>query len=383
MVVGQHLRELSTVLCVIDVLSLGPKDWHILCIELHRQVVRNLTTGRYDDTVRLFQVDDIHHTLECQLIEVETVAHIVVGRYGLRVIVDHHRAPTLLTDGIQCLHTTPVELNGRTDAVSTRTEYDDRTVVVLEIDVTLHACVSNIEVVGLSWILSSQGINLLYYRQDAIVLAEATDDETRLGHIAHLLFQTYGTSYLEIGETIYLRTAEQLLVKGIDIALLHLLIDVDDVLQFLQEPLVDLGQVVNLIYGIALVHCLGYHEDTLICRLLQGSIDVLNLQLLVFYEAVHALANHTKTLLDSLLKVATDGHHLADRLHGRTQLLVNTTELTQVPTWNLTNHVVEGWLEESRCSLGNRVLQLEQAITHTELCCNESQRITCSLRSQS
>ncbi len=77
------------------------------------------------------------------------------------------------------------------------------------------------------------------------------------------LFQTYGTSYLEIGETIYLRTAEQLLVKGIDITLLHLLIDVDDVLQFLQEPLVDLGQVVNLIYGIALVHCLGYDEDAL------------------------------------------------------------------------------------------------------------------------
>ncbi len=37
--------------------------------------------------MRLLQVDDIHHTLEGQLIEVETVAHIVVGRYGLRVIV--------------------------------------------------------------------------------------------------------------------------------------------------------------------------------------------------------------------------------------------------------------------------------------------------------
>ncbi|CUP62700.1 Uncharacterised protein [Segatella copri] len=57
---------------------------------MHSQVVWNLTTGRYDDTMRLLHLDDIHHTLEGQLVEVETVAHIVVGRYGLWVVVDHH-----------------------------------------------------------------------------------------------------------------------------------------------------------------------------------------------------------------------------------------------------------------------------------------------------
>ena len=40
--------------------------------------------------MRLLQLDDIHDTLEGELVEVKTVAHIVVGRYGLRVIVDHH-----------------------------------------------------------------------------------------------------------------------------------------------------------------------------------------------------------------------------------------------------------------------------------------------------
>ena len=43
-VVGQHLRELGTVLSVIDVLGSCTQDWHVLCIQVHSQVVWNLTT---------------------------------------------------------------------------------------------------------------------------------------------------------------------------------------------------------------------------------------------------------------------------------------------------------------------------------------------------
>ena len=61
--------------------------------------------------MRLFQVDDVEHTLKGQLVEVETVAHVIVCRYGFRIIVNHHTAPALLTDGAESLHTTPVELD--------------------------------------------------------------------------------------------------------------------------------------------------------------------------------------------------------------------------------------------------------------------------------
>ena len=67
--------------------------------------------------------------------KVETGAHTIVIRYGLWGVVDYQRAPAFLADSIQCQHTTPVELYGRTDSVSTRTEYDDRTMVVLEISI--------------------------------------------------------------------------------------------------------------------------------------------------------------------------------------------------------------------------------------------------------
>ena len=128
--------------------------------------------------------------------------------------------------------------------------------VVLEGDVALHASVGYIEVVGLSRILCSQGINLLHYWQDAIALALVANQQGSLVHVAQLLLQAHGTGYLEVGETINLGCAEQILIKSIDVALLHLFINVDDVLQLLKEPLVNLGQVVNLIYSIALVHCL-------------------------------------------------------------------------------------------------------------------------------
>ena len=67
----------------------------------------------------------------------------------------------------------------------------------------------------------------------------------------------------------------------------------------------------NLVNSISLVHGLGNHEHTLICWLLQGCIDIINLKLLVLNEAVHALTYHTKTLLNGLLEVAADSHHLA------------------------------------------------------------------------
>ena len=86
-------------------------------------------------------------------------------------------------------------------------------------------------------------------------------------------------------------------------------------LQLLEEPLVNLGQIMNLINGVSLVHSLGDDEDTLVSRLAQSSVDVRNLKLLVLNEAVHALTDHTQTLLDGFLEVAADGHNLPYRLH--------------------------------------------------------------------
>ena len=118
-------------------------------------------------------------------------------------------------------------------------------------------------------------------------------------------------------------------------------------LQFIEEPLVDLRQFVDAVDGVfRQVHGLRDHEHALVRRLPKGGIDIGDLQLLVLHETVHPLADHAQTLLQGFLEVTADGHHFSHTLHRRTEFLIHTTELRQVPTRNLTHHIVEGRLEE-------------------------------------
>ena len=74
-------------------------------------------------------------------------------------------------------------------------------------------------------------------------------------HVANLLFEADGTGYLEVGETIDLSRAHEFWGKVVDAAEgFQLLVDVDDMLEFLQKPTVDLRQVVDLLYRVATVH---------------------------------------------------------------------------------------------------------------------------------
>ena len=103
----------------------------MLLIETHSEVVRYLSAHREYHTVRLLKVDDIHDALEGQFVEIKTVAHVIIGRYGLWVVVDHHALMTLLAGSLERIDRTPVELDRRADAIGTRTKDDgDRSVGV-------------------------------------------------------------------------------------------------------------------------------------------------------------------------------------------------------------------------------------------------------------
>ena len=62
--------------------------------------------------MRVLQLDDIHHALEGQLVKIKAVADVIIGGYGLRIVVDHHGAVAVVTDGMKGLNATPVELYG-------------------------------------------------------------------------------------------------------------------------------------------------------------------------------------------------------------------------------------------------------------------------------
>ncbi|EJX09160.1 hypothetical protein EVA_02729 [gut metagenome] len=379
----QHSRELFTVFCIVDVFSLRTKNVDVFCIQTHSQVVRNLTTCRYDDTIWIFEVKDIHHTFECQLVEVKTVAHIVVGRNGFRIVVDHDRTVTFLADSIQCLNTTPVKFNRRSDTVSTRTENDYRTLVIFEMDIVTRTEISHIKIVGLCRIFCCQGINLLNIRYDTGLLTTHANQLAGLFRF-HFLFHTQCTGNLEVGKALNFGLLQQIVAQYIDIATCtKFLIGIVDVFQMFQEPLINLGQFINLVNSITLSKSLFDHEDSLVGWFVQSCVNIVNLQFLVVYETMHALTDHTETLLDTFFESTTDRHHFTNRLHRRTDFTVYTTELAQVPSWQLTYNIVQCWFKECGSSLGNRVLQIEETVTQAQLGSNESEWIASSLRSQS
>ena len=66
-------------------------------------------------------------------------------RIGLRVVVDHDSLLALLLEREGGVHSTPIELDGATDTVDTRSENQDT--MVVELDVMRARIISSIEIV--------------------------------------------------------------------------------------------------------------------------------------------------------------------------------------------------------------------------------------------
>ena len=113
------------------------------------------------------------------------------------------------------------------------------------------------------------------------------------------------------------------------------------ILHALNEPRINLGEVEESLYCVAFLKSLGNGEDTEVCWVGKFLVEIVELDMVVTYKSVHPLTNHTETLLKHFLKRAADRHNLAHRLHGRTDLTAYASELGQIPTWNLTDEIVE------------------------------------------
>ena len=74
------------------------------------------------DTFWLFKMNDLGNILEREGFEVELVTHVEVGRYRLRVRVDHDRLIASFSQSENRLHAAVVELNALPDSVRSTPE---------------------------------------------------------------------------------------------------------------------------------------------------------------------------------------------------------------------------------------------------------------------
>ena len=156
---------------------------------------------------------------------------------------------------------------------------------------------------------------------------------------------------------------------------------VHDVLHALQEPRVNLGELVDTVHGIAFFQCLCNGEDTQVGRILQFLVQIVKLGVVIAHESVHALTNHTETFLNQFLETTSDGHDFTYRLHAGTNLAAHTGKLGQVPTRNLADEVIQGWSHVCRVS-SSHLTNLVQGIAQGNLGSHEGQWVTRSLGSQ-
>lgn len=97
------------VLCIVYAVGRGPENGYLGGIQSCRQIVGDLAAHGYNHPVWLFQVADIKNSFVGEFIEIEAVAHVVVGRDRLWIVVDHDSAPAAAAYGLQGIDAAPVD----------------------------------------------------------------------------------------------------------------------------------------------------------------------------------------------------------------------------------------------------------------------------------
>lgn len=207
--------------------------------------------------------------------------------------------------------------------------------MVIKLNIVARGVVGSVEVVGVGRELSSKGVDSLDPRLDTKVLTAGAD----------LVFSAVDSvGDLLVGETELLSLEHELLLDAVEGSdLLEFVSAVNDVLDLVEEPLVNLAQVVDLVNRVTFVeHGLANSEPAAVGRVLEHVVDVLEV---IALETSELGVNHADSLLERFFESTADGHDFTDGLHGRANVTVDVLELAQVPTGHLGNNVVKRGLE--------------------------------------
>ena len=160
------------------------------------------------------------------------------------------------------------------------------------------------------------GVYTFHRRQNTFLLAVAADSQVLFLHVPAGWLQDE-TGYLEIREACLFHFKQQLVGNFLQrVILLQLMLQVNNMLQALQEPHINLGQFLNALHAVSLFQSLGNCEYTQVGRVLQFVIQVLELRVVVAHETMHTLSDHSQTFLYHFFKRAANRHDFAYRLHA-------------------------------------------------------------------
>mmetsp|Transcript_14351 Transcript_14351/g.31136 ORF Transcript_14351/g.31136 Transcript_14351/m.31136 type:complete len:348 (-) Transcript_14351:2028-3071(-) len=230
--------------------------------------------------------------------------------------------------------------------------------------------VGHVKVVRSSRVLGRECINLLRPGRDIVPLTLGADIIFGVSSLEAL-------SDLLVRVSIFLGFKHELIGHFIETGLLHLVPGLDNSLETTEEPMVDLGDIMDVFDSHGLVvKGLGDSKDALVGRNTELLLKLLLGELHGRLETGNCGVNHTKGLLDRLLLSTADGHDFTNTLHGRSDLCTDSLELGHVPTRNLGDDVIETGLKSGLSLLGYGVDNLGHGNTKAKLGCYKSKGIS-------
>ena len=121
----QQRAEAFAIFGEIDRIRRRADDRHAGFVQTHREIQRRLAAKLDDHTVRLFDIDDVHHVFERERLEVETIRSVVISRNSFRIAVDHDRFETRFVQRERRVAAAVIKLDSLPDAVRSGAENHD------------------------------------------------------------------------------------------------------------------------------------------------------------------------------------------------------------------------------------------------------------------
>ena len=244
--IPQQLREAPTILGEVDRIGRRAENRDAGIEQRQRQLQRRLP-AELDDAGHLaaclaLSLDDRHDVLERQRLEVQTIGRVVVGRDRFGVAVHHHRLEPFLAEAEDGVEAAVVELDALADAVGAAPEDDD---LLLR---------RRLRLVDLL-------VRAVHVRRERLELGRARIDPLERGHQAlfdsplpHELFvDAEDAGDVGIGKPTALQRAQQVGGHLAELAQARHLAQLDDVVELLEEPGIDLRQLVQRLDGPAAI----------------------------------------------------------------------------------------------------------------------------------
>ena len=378
--VPEQPREPLAVLGQIDRVGRRADDVHPGRLQLQRQLQRRLPAKLHDArdraAGRLLAGDDRVDILARQRLEVQPVDRVVVRGDRLGVAVDHDRLIPLLPQRERRVAAAVVELDPLPDTVGPAAQ-DDDLAPVRRLGFAL-LLVRAVEVWRERGELGCARIDPLVGGPQLFVLAPCGDrGRLHADDARHLLVAE--SAALEHRQQVgrHLPPADH---PGRAPQLFELR-------ELRQEPAVDVGRLMELLYGPAALQRPENRPHPAVVRrdelLPQPALIIIVRTGLPEDQPLAAHFQRAHRLQEGFLERAADRHHLADRLHLRRQRAVGLRKLLERPARDLHDHVVDGRLEGGRRQARDVVRDLLQAVAQRQLRRNLGDRESGCLRCQS